>query len=279
MLQNLLNARGFCNIFGNRHVHVGNVGKSGVTSQILDRIFSCILCNYKHLDVIIVMVGAGDVVNWLQSGAPSYKPASPMSDTDSFAWYPINGFSWSLKRSALAEIGRRIPRRDRNPKPRAAKWVGKARNMRAKAKEVRQSAEGYSIILQTFEKYYRSALLQAKAKASMVIAIPQPIFIKESYTEEEEALFWNGGIGAAHKEEIHIYYSAQVICCLMKEVNKQAFRIANELGCVSLDLMDKLEMSTASFYDQIHFTPAGSRVIADIIAETIVNELQKRRIQ
>ena len=55
---------------GASHVHVGNIGKSGVGAELLDFILQRVLRRMDRLDVIMIMVGASDALHWLHEGAP-----------------------------------------------------------------------------------------------------------------------------------------------------------------------------------------------------------------
>jgi hypothetical protein len=53
------------------------------------------------------------------------------------------------------------------------------------------------------------------------------------------------------------------------ESDRRVERVARELGVEQVDLMPVLEASLSSYYDFLHFTPAGSRQIAWHVAAAV----------
>src|SRR5437870_6998435 len=47
-------------------VHVGNIARSGVGSEALDLILARVLPRYRRLQAIVLLVGASDVLRWLE---------------------------------------------------------------------------------------------------------------------------------------------------------------------------------------------------------------------
>ena len=250
-------------------LHVGNIGKSGVDSRTLDYMLEKVLPEYARLDLILIMVGASDVLRWLERGAPDGGVCEPMNVSQCFHRHPEKQFSWHPKRSAIAEAVRYLLAHRTTTRPRAAKWYQKARTMRANAERVRQEFGDDSEVMKQFDRYFRSCLQRASGTARQLLVVRQPWFEKDQYLPEEEALFWNGGIGKAYKEDLKDYFSSQVICTLMGKIDRRAEAICNELQIAQLDLMPVLERSTATYVDHFHFTPAGSARVADAVAAKI----------
>ena len=61
-------------------VHVGNIARSGVGSEALDLILERVLPRYPRLSAMVVLVGASDVLRWLEVGAPATPPAAGPRD-------------------------------------------------------------------------------------------------------------------------------------------------------------------------------------------------------
>lgn len=253
-----------------RRVYVGTVARSGVGAAALDLIFSRILPNYSRLDLVIIMVGASDVLLWLESGATRVPQAAL---NDYFAWHPSGPFGWSPRKTALWRLMRLV--RDRRAtgierRDNVAKWFGRARTMRARALEVRETVPDPSAMLDSFEANFRSALRRARAQANRVVVARQPWFEKESYTQEEQALFWNGGVGKAVNQEVTIYYSHRVLFQLMRAIDARAAAVCSELGVEQVELMPSLERSASTYYDHMHHTPVGAAAVGRLIAGQVL---------
>jgi hypothetical protein len=258
---------------GASRVHVGNVARSGVGSQGLDVMLERLLPAYSRLQAIVILVGASDVLRWLEAGAPSTPPRA--RDEDLFKCHPGQRFGWKPQSLAIGELTRRGRRR--LPWPMkvhygAGKWYRDAAAMRARAKVVYRMAPDPTAMLDQFEIHFRSLIHRATAHADRVLVVRQPWFAKETYRREELARFWHGGVGQAWRQEVTAYYSIEVTSSLMTRLDLRAARLARELGVEQIDLMPVLEPSLWHFYDFFHATPAASHVIAKRVAAAILRE-------
>ena len=274
-LQHLLMKPKHRRSLGASRVHVGNIGKSGIASQHLNLIFERVLPQYRHLDTIIIMVGGNDVFLWLQNGAPSSIHDSPHLPSEAFSINPEGPFSWKPQKLALVELLKRLFRRWFwlfKIRYHSGKWVGMARNMRARAKEIRTTVTDPAVMLDHFEYHFRSLILKAKAHADRVLVVRQPWFNKD-YTPEEAAHMWHGGVGdPTGKEQVTVYYSFKLISWLMTCMDARASKVADELSIEQLNLMPLLDQSLHTYYDFVHLTPAGATAAAKAIAAVILRQ-------
>src|SRR5207244_8354344 len=84
-------------------VHVGSIARSGVGSQALDLILERVLPRYARLQAIIILVGASDILRWLEQGAPPSPPA-PARTSEIFMCHPEGPFGWKPSALALVEL-------------------------------------------------------------------------------------------------------------------------------------------------------------------------------
>lgn len=252
--------------------HVGNIARSGVGSQALDLILGRVLPRYPRLQTIILLVGASDVLHWLEAGAPPVPPP-PAKTSDVFRCHPELTFRWTLNQLALAELLLRMRQRWLRPvqvHPNTCRWIAKARSMHAHAAEIRSDVPDPAPMLAHFDRHFRSALKKAKAHADRVVVVRQPWFDKHC-TPEEAALMWHGGVGQAWREHVSAFYSCEVLSRLMTLLDAEASRAAHELGVEQVDLMPVIEPSAKTYYDFFHATPAGSRAIAEAVAAVVLH--------
>jgi len=272
-LERILNKPEHLCMLGASKVQVGNIARSGVGSQELDIIFEKVLPRYGHLDAIVILVGGNDVFHWLQRGAQApYRPSAvPMADV--FSYHPEGPFGWKPKTLAFKQLISKQWRSWRRPikeRKRAGRWMGAARAMRASAKEMRTLISDPEDMLANFERNFRRIVQNAKAHADRVLVVRQPWFEK-NYTPEEAAHIWHGGMGDPWKgENVTIFYSLDVLCKLMKLMDNRAAKVATELGVDCLDLMAILEQGLKTFFDFVHFTPAGAAVVAEVVASALL---------
>jgi lysophospholipase L1-like esterase len=260
---------------GTARAHVGSIARSGVGSQALDLILRRVLPRYPRLQTIIILVGASDVLHWLELGAPPAPPTA-VRTSDVFRCHPELTFGWRPNRLALVELLLRMRQRWLRPvqvHAHTCRWVAKARAMRARAAEIRSEVPDPSPMLAHFDLHFRRALRTAKAHADRVIVVRQPWFDKHC-TPEEAALMWHGGIGQSWREDVTAFYSLEVLSRLMALVDARAARTAHEVGVEQLDLMPIVEPSAKTYYDFFHATPAGARTIAAAVAASVLRQMR-----
>ena len=269
-LQRLLQAPSCRQRLDATRVHVGSIARSGVGSEGLDLIFERVLPRYPRLQLIVILIGATDVLRWLECGVPQIIP--PVRVPDVFRCHPEGPFGWRPAQLAIVEAVRRVRRgwlRPLEVHHRAGKWVGAARAMRGRAKLVKTMLPDATPMLQRFDLHFRRALRRAQAHADRVIVVHQPWLCK-NYSPEEAASMWHGGVGQAWRSEITTYYSFDVFSTLMRLVNDRAAATADAMGIEHIDVMPVLEPGLATYYDGLHVTPYGARAVAPAVATAIV---------
>lgn len=257
---------------GASKVHVGSIARSGVGSEALDLIFDRVLPRYPRLQLIIIFIGATDVLRWLEHGVPPSLPAIRTADV--FRCHPEGPFGWRPRDLAAVEFLLRARRRWLQPiqvHERAGRWYREARAMRARAKTIRTARPNPAPMLEQFELHFRRLLRKAKAHADRVLVVRQPWFDKD-FSPEETAHMWHGGAGQVWCEEVTTYYSFEVVSRLMSVLDAKAAAIAEALDVEQLDLMPILERSLNTYYDGFHATPAGARAVATAVAAAVLRQ-------
>jgi lysophospholipase L1-like esterase len=252
-------------------VHVGNIARSGVGSEALNLIFERVLPRYGRLQAIVLLVGASDVLRWLEEGAPPCAPPT-VETSDIFRCHPEGPFGWKPQELASLELLRRVRRRWLRPvqvHERGGHWIAGARASRAAAQEIRTDLPDPTAMLEHFEVHFRRLLQRATSRADRVIVVRQPWFEKD-YSPEEAAHMWHGGVGQVWNHAVTTYYSFDVLFQLMRLLDARAAVVANALHVEHIDLMPLLDRSLDTYYDCFHVTPAGARAVADAVAAEIL---------
>jgi hypothetical protein len=250
-------------------VHVGSIARSGVGSEGMAVILERVLPRYPRLHAVVILVGASDVLRWLEAGAPA-APPPPLQTSELFRCHPEVKFGWRPRSLALAEVARRLHVRWLRPvqsQDRACRWIGRARAMRANAREVRTALPDPRPMLGHFDVHFRRALRIARTRADRVIVVRQPWFTPS--TPEEAAHMWHGSVGKAWQDEVVTFYSLDVLSQLMTLLDARASAIAAELDVEQLDVNPLLDRGLDVYYDTFHATPAGARIVAEAVAATI----------
>lgn len=260
---------------GRRHVHVGNVARSGVgAAEALVQVFRGLAPRYGRLDAVVIMAGAADVVNWLRQGAPEDQEPRDLEEDELFARHPGRSYGWRPRQTALAELARRLRARLLRPVVRrenAGKKLAAARAMRADARTIIREMPDPTIMLDRFERHFREALRLASGMARRVVVVQQPWFHKQ-HSPEEQACLWNGGRGNPYLETVDTYYAFEVIAGLMEKVDARCAALCRESGAARVELMPVLERSLRTYYDFFHFTPEGAQRVAEAVLPAVAGE-------
>jgi hypothetical protein len=255
---------------GAAQVHVGCIARSGVGSEALDLIFEKTLPQYRHLELIVIMVGVTDVMRWFEQNTP--VTMRPVRVDDVFRCHPEGRFGWAPRQLALGELLRRARRRWLRPvdvQQRAGQWLGNARTMRARATTIRETTPDPSPVLMHFDHHFRRLLQRAHDHADRVLVVRQPWFRRKP-SAQEALTMWHGGVGQAWHEEITTYYSFEAFSRVMSLLDERVDAIATELDVETLDLTPTLEQSLDTYYDGLHVTPKGARHIASAVSAAIL---------
>ena len=255
---------------GKPAAYVGNIGRSGTgPSEAVAKLLHKIEPRYPRLDVIGVMIGAADIVNWMRHGCPN--PMQPeLTTNEIFLQHPERRFRWSLKRTALFECLRRLKgRREEIARDRVGKKLIEVRAMRANAEVLKEDTPDPAPMIERYAQWLRQAIRQGLKMADRVIIIQQP-WLDTDWTEEQRAQLWNFAEGSPYSETVTTYYSLDAAGRRMARLAEEGARVAAEEGAETLDLMPALEPDLESFYDFIHLTARGSSVLADSLANRIL---------
>ena len=203
-------------------------------------------------------------------------PAIQTSDV--FKYHPEHPFGWRPRALAAVELLRRARNRWLRPleiHPRAGAWIGRARAMRARAKEIRTAMPDPAPMLDHFELHFDRLLRRAKAHADRVLVVRQPWFEKD-FSPEEAANMWHGAVGQPWREEATTYYSLEIFTRLMSLLDVRAAKVCDALVVEHLDLMPTIDQSLATFHDGFHPTPGGAEAVATAVSEAILST--RRRV-
>ena len=142
---------------GARAVHLGNISRSLVPCEAIDLILRRVLPRYPRLDIVVLMIGASDVVAWLERGCPLALTEGEYTAPRVFAEHPEGPFSWSPKGLALRQLASALQRRwggsiDRREK--VGGMIAKNRAMRARGELVDEIADPGAMVA-GFERWLR----------------------------------------------------------------------------------------------------------------------------
>ncbi len=259
-----------------RHVHVGNIGKSLVSTEHVDEVLRRIRRDRPKLDLLILMTGASNVANWLGKGAPTEIAELSAVPHGVFEVRPDGPFGWRRETCALAEVWRSWRAAHLRPiavRERAGERLGRARAMRRRARDIRTDVPSPEVMVAHFERRFRDLLRQSREVAERVLVVRQPWFKKDAYSAEEIAAFWHGAAGNPYVGDVTTYYSVERVEQLVSMVDARVEAVSREQGVEQVDLMPHLSHTLETFYDFWHFTPQGAAVVGQVVADAVVSRV------
>ncbi len=256
--------------------HVGNIACSLIPCRTIDRLLKRVLPRVKSLDVIVLMVGASDLVDWFEKKAPPEIDESPAALHLFCTEHPAGGFSWKPTGSALYRLLRRAYTRVARPVHRRTN-VGAARvkhrEMRARCQNILTEAPDASPMLDRF-RHHLTALIRTCREHSREVLIARQPWLDADLSPEEERQLWNFGQGRPYRSEPEAYYSIKLVRDLMDRVDQVAMEVAAAEAVPDLDLRARVPSTLDHYYDFLHHTPLGARCVGAAIASKLV-ELER----
>ena len=258
-------------ILKKEEAHVGNLAKSGVDGLALIPIIDETLKHYKNPDLVIFMVGAGDIIRWLSRGGLAEEDLRPLDLAEHMSVVANRAYGWQPRQLALVELARRLRSKFSTAvqtKTNAGTKLKELRSVRQSA-TILQSHESPQQMLDRFSEQFEIALKRCQGSAKRILVVHQPWFYG-SPTEDETRAFWNFAIGSIYSGRCEEYFATELVGELMAAVAQRSRDLCSKMGIEDLDLLPFIEPNLETFYDFNHFTPKGAKVVAKAIAEAVI---------
>jgi hypothetical protein len=259
---------------GVRRVYVGNVARSLLTCDHIGVIFDRILDRYDRLDAILLMVGASDLVHWLEHGTPERIDGYDMPLESIFGQHPEGPFGWTPRSFALWRAAASWRRKLLRPIVRhenAGRRISRACQSRARAKTILREVPDPAPMLDRFETSLKSLIGRARAKARRVILVRQP-WLEKEFTQDEQKRLWMFGAGSSRLEAKSAYYDLAVVWGLMRKVDQRIVDVAKELGVETIDLRSVVPPTFELWYDEMHHNAQGCERIGRAVAGKLLEQ-------
>lgn len=260
-------------------VWVGNVGKSGHTSAHHVLQAQKLLDQYPHIDLVTVLVGTNDMTGVGQNG--KYVPLNDIETSLAFAVYPgdarptESGLPY-YKRTELWRTLRKIKegwlagRNGELVQDTDGAVYEKLRRNRKNATRYLDTFPDLSIALTAYAKNLNAIVDAAEAHGTNVVFATQPSLWADNLPQKEADLLWMGRVGKYSDDSAADYYSAGTLARAMQTYNDALLQVCRERSLECLDLAAEVPKNAEMFYDDVHFTEAGSQVVAAAFARFLL---------
>ena len=260
---------------------VGNAGRSGMNSRHhilqMEKLFDQI----KNIDLAIILIGVNDagllVDNYNPAGLDDPKLRKQSMDA-SFRVLPADDIaSWikasirSLRRMLLGDTAFMINKATQT----GIQYKG-ARERRKRARKVaipQQKLELLPAVLDEYKRNIESMIRLCNRYRVRPLFLTQPSLYQLSLPPEDEALLWGGVVDHNEKDEnAWLYATVAELKRIMGEYNRVLLETARANDALVLDLDAVVSPSWDVFYDDVHFTEKGARIVADAVAEFVCRQ-------
>jgi lysophospholipase L1-like esterase len=243
-----------------RRVWVGNVGRSGLTAREHVLHLEHLLPEYPRIDVVLSMVGVNDMLSALKQGA-RYQPPPPEPDrARAFVLYPRWSALWQTVDRLRASYNR-----SRAFGPDDANGLTQSRRARQVAEVWIDDLPDLEEPLEVYRRNLNAMADIASVKGVRLVFITQPSRWREHMSEEESRELWFGWVG----EDWPVaegYFTTGALERAMAAYNEGLLGVCRERGLDCVDAAATMGPDAALFYDDVHFTEAGSRRLAGVLA-------------
>ena len=275
VLQSLLRENSARERLGARSVHVGNIARSLVPCETILTMLQRVLPRYDKLDLVLLMVGASDAVTWMEQRCPVPLPEARFGLDYMFDEHCERHFGWKPSEWALRQVASRIARRARAARirERTGSKLVELRERRRNAARWIDSTPNPEPMLARFEANLSAMIELCRGKGARVIVVRQPWFDTE-LSEAEESVMWNFCIGRPYVEKTSEYYTHPLVRSLLAKLDERAAATARRLGVEELDLRPLVAPSLTNYYDYLHFTPHGARIVAEAVSRAVLSHVR-----
>lgn len=266
---------------GPRTAWVGNVGRPGHTTAQHALQVEKLLHQHPEIDALLLLIGINDLlipIAWTLDPQPPVFGNDPRAkwrnafamfpgwDADS-PWYSRNalGRLWRLQAWRPVRSITNLPVLDEK-----GEFFRILRDHRKQASVLRQILPDLSLALSAFVRNANEIVDVAEAAAVRVIFLTQPTLWKAEMSQAESDLLWAGGPSFDRLRRGAEYYSVEALASGMAAFDDALRRVCRERGVECLDAANELPKSTTVFYDDAHFTDRGSAMLAELLADYLL---------
>lgn len=272
----------------------GDVGSSGRTARSHVLQIEALLPQFPRIDAVVMLVGVNDLTTALRQGF-GYTPPPSLDDPvahreqvaqafaqvpgrlhDRLTAYEAEGVN-PLKRLALFQLARTVKATLEQSRSGLAQdpfgeiyvtW----RRHRTEAPNVIDSLPDLGPPLAEYRGYLEAIVRAARENRTRLVFITQPTLWRADLDSEERAALWLGGTGDFQNESGHDYFSAGALEMAMAAYNAELLDVCETFDVECVDVASVVPKDLTMFYDDVHFTEEGSR----LVAETLADHFRKR---
>jgi lysophospholipase L1-like esterase len=146
-----------------------------------------------------------------------------------------------------------------------AKW----RERRQHASRIRDDLPDLKVALQEYAANIERIIDLAVRRGVRPVFLTQPAMWRPDLPPHLDRLLWFGGVGGLGPQPGE-YYSVRVMDAALAIYNRTLLEICTRRGVECLDLAAQVPRDTTVFYDDVHFNEGGARLVAQNVANFLI---------
>jgi hypothetical protein len=147
------------------------------------------------------------------------------------------------------------------------------RDYRRRAASFRDVLPNLDAALLNYRRMLEATVTDIRKAHARPILMTQPAMWRPGLSPSQTDLLWMGGVGDFQASAGHDYYTVNALAQGLDRFNRTLLDVCRETGAECIDLAAQMSGDVSSFFDDVHFSDDGSRRVAGIVADHIVQQL------
>jgi hypothetical protein len=252
--------------------HVGNMSRSGMTTEGIFVALSRILPSFPRLDFICIHTSASDFLHWLDFEAPAIPTFKPERAVDVLGVCRARVFGWKPKSLAMTYYLRAFAESEllgRSLRMPIGRRIVATRKLRAQSHPHSPLQTGPTLIFEKVRSDLADLIRLCRQHVRHVIVVPQ-LWLEPA--PGTESIFWFGQIGrrssgAGEKPKFILHSDVERLYAIAYDV---VLETAAAAGAHSVPLRGILAQEVRNLYDDAHYSALGSALLGKILADKIL---------
>ena len=254
---------------------VGILGRSGFNTRHHVVQMRYEVPQLPRMDTITFLIGCNDLALRLIRG-DAYDPNCLLTGYGeqhqirrTFLFYPLGmGFVRDYKDTAWWRLVRSL--RNKSSCQLALDDYGasiaRLRERRCKADNILDQLPDMKPALDEYARNVTTIIDLGRKLSNRMVFLTQPSLWRTDLSADEKALLWSGVAGDLDSPEGRSYYAVEALSKGMELYNNRLKEVCAQREIECLDLAAQIPKDSRYFFDDVHFTDQGSRLVADRVA-------------
>lgn len=139
------------------------------------------------------------------------------------------------------------------------------RRYRQRAKEIVDDVPNLFSALQEYRRNLNALVDIGQSHGIRLVFVTQPAIWRSNMKQDETDLLWLGGVDSFQLGKGNKYYSPASLAKAISQYNATLLDVCRVRNVDCVDLASVFPKNRTVFYDDVHFTESGARLVADVL--------------